>query len=472
MRSRGVLLMLLLFGAAIASEPVFLLAYSRHGARTGLTYFPDKFNPAHAAIPRYELTANGLRMHFVLGREIRKRYPSIFDNKDKPFDMHNMSILASYIERTQISALAQAYGILGTDYKYPGQVSSDPAAWTPPFAGFDVEFAEKDQVVPHNIPLVPLKAVPYEHSPLFISESNCPGYKPIFDANMHKINDKYASKIGDVVQALDKAEIFPQKYYGKPSWTFDLVAYLRSDSECYEYYYGFLPPEIPADAQEKMRRLHYLHLAAQHSEPTIKDVAADPMGREILGSLESFIEDPTGKPVFKMYLGHDGGLLAHQLKFNLNTETCLEQELSGIEERNCDDTPGFASSFMYEVHYFGFKHYVKVLWNGKPVRFCLVEEMDNLCEWSVFKKRYQEYFFMDEQKFDNLCQNPKLEKNYKQRKVVESPFEMEWYHYFVPIASIVILLLLITWRVFSIIADSKLQSPERSMELEPIGQDK
>lgn len=467
--------MLLLFGAVFASEPKFLIVYSRHGARTGKSFFPDKYDPAQAQIGRDELTPNGLRMHYVLGREIRKRYPSIFDNKDMPFDMYNMSILASDMERTQMSALAQAYGILGADYKYQGQVSSDPAAWTPPFQGFNVEFAEKDQVVPFNIPLVPLKTVPYEHSALFISESNkqsCPGYKPIFDDNSNKLNAKYESKIGEVVQALEKTDIEPQKYYGKPKWALDFIAYLRSDSECYEYYYGFVPPRIPLETQEKMRRLHYLHFASQYNEPTVKDVASDPMAREIFDSLQSFIEDPKGKPVFKMYLGHDGGLLAHQLKFNLNSVECLEQELSGIEERNCDDTPGFASSFMYEIHYFGFKHYVKILWNGRPVRFCLVDEADNLCEWSIFKKRYQEYFFMNEKKFDDICQNPKLEKYYEQKKVLKTPFKMMWFHYFIPIAAIIVLLLLIVWRVFSIIADSRVKSPERNIELELLNTDK
>ena len=440
-------------------EVVFIVNYGRHGARNGRTIFPNKTIPAEANLEKDEIQPNGIRMTYILGKELRQRYPELFTNPAKPFGLRNMSIIASQDSRTQISATSLGIGLLGGEnYAYTGFQESNVEGWKPPFSLIDVT-APTGEVVPKNYPVVALKSVQYSNSDLFISEGNknsCPGLVKETTETGKDIASKYSSLVIPSVSDVLNSNGYSPSSFGKSEWDFNTISWVQSDSECKEYFYGAPPANIPAATYQRMKKVHFYQYALEYTPEKINKALSDPMAREILAALENRVNNAESDQVFKNYLGHDSGLMAHQIRFNINSADCLGLEVDGEEHRQCDDTPGFASSFIYELHYMNYQYFVRVLWNGRSVPFCSESYKDNMCKWDTFKDTYSKAFFVDPKEFESICQNPSLEQYYDRnkegyRKIQEFP----WYFYFVPIAAISILLGLVIWRIIVISQESK-----------------
>lgn len=80
-------------------ELVLLTEYVRHGART--TWKDSMKLPLTSLLGIGNITANGMRMHFILGSQLRLNYPTIFNDDFKPRDTE---ILCSSVNRVVQSA--------------------------------------------------------------------------------------------------------------------------------------------------------------------------------------------------------------------------------------------------------------------------------------------------------------------------------------------------------------------------------
>lgn len=110
--SRNLLLILLigfsLFAIVYSEQELqMVVELFRHGARGPIFY-----DPWYIWDHEGELTPNGARMHFVLGRELKKRYAGFLPAE---FDPSLIRVQSTNFNRTIQSALSQLYGIFSTD---------------------------------------------------------------------------------------------------------------------------------------------------------------------------------------------------------------------------------------------------------------------------------------------------------------------------------------------------------------------
>ena len=93
------------------SEVVFVAEIARHGARVPAQLFPwDKKNK-HWLYGKDELTPSGMRQHFLLGQELRQRYVVDQEVLSDTFQVGEVDVLASDLDRTIDSAQSQLRGL-------------------------------------------------------------------------------------------------------------------------------------------------------------------------------------------------------------------------------------------------------------------------------------------------------------------------------------------------------------------------
>ena len=81
--------------ADVDYQVVQIVEYCRHGARTNFKKLP--FMDLVGLYGPGMLTGTGMRQHYLLGKELRNRYPTIFANQDKLTDFE---VYSTYYPRT------------------------------------------------------------------------------------------------------------------------------------------------------------------------------------------------------------------------------------------------------------------------------------------------------------------------------------------------------------------------------------
>ena len=88
---------------------VFVLETTRHGARN-----PVGSDISIGEIPEYikgELTPMGMRQHFLLGHEMRKRYTGEGNLLDENYNAYEVYVRSTDVNRTIVSAMSHMQGM-------------------------------------------------------------------------------------------------------------------------------------------------------------------------------------------------------------------------------------------------------------------------------------------------------------------------------------------------------------------------
>jgi hypothetical protein len=106
-------LCLLLVVSTIAADDKlsFLIEMTRHGARAPVTT-DETYNVSKSSWPdgAGELTSMGIRQHYLLGTQIRKRYIEEMGYLSDKYDSSEIFVLSTYLNRTIMSAYSQLQG--------------------------------------------------------------------------------------------------------------------------------------------------------------------------------------------------------------------------------------------------------------------------------------------------------------------------------------------------------------------------
>jgi len=93
---------------------------------------------------------------------------------------------------------------------------------------------------------------------------------------------------------------------------------------------------------------------------------------------------------------------------------------TGELDRGCELMPDYASSFIYELSKFDGTFYVKVLYNGKPIRICEQSKKSHgdYCKFSEFEKTVEKHLYYNYGDLYDFCGNPYFsDKSIKQKDV-------------------------------------------------------
>ena len=415
---------------------IFLTEYCRHGARTT---WNNKMNlPITQQLGTGNITANGMRMHFMLGSQLRMNYPSIFQKQFSPYDAE---IFTSSVQRTIQSAHAHLLGMypLGTGEQMT--IPNNSPFGLPPWQGLSVSFSNFS-ALPRAYRPFPYQTMTPDIDFFFFPSmfATCPNVDAQVKQETKNLVNQYNYLVTDLSTQLINAGFDPSTWYNQSTWTIDIIALFYDEMKSYLTYYGTYYNNLPEALFNKTYLIANLNFNFLFPQEKYFRMFANGIGQDILSGLQAVVNGKSPKK-FRMYSGHDTGVWAHMNLLNLTSRECLLDLIqTGSTTRPCQLMPDFASSFLYELNTIGGSYYVRILLNGNPIAFCPGLADPYNCPFNVFSSTFSNMVFFNGD-FQAACGNTML-ATYAKNNADHKPL----------VVTLVILLIVLAISILSLLA--------------------
>lgn len=404
---------LVLVGYSMAAdyETIQITNFFRHGARApNMNYFKLDWVES---VGLGNLTGVGMRQHYVLGKQIKELYPELLDYKT--FNNFNIFAKSSQSYRTIQSAISHLNGIF-----QPGN-SIDEGF------GLDVTSNNTENLMPNYSPITykfeQSKALPFgygvfpvvtENSDMdfnFKVDHSCPRLSMLRDDANNKQDKLYEGVAKMTYDALDKVGLKPSKFSGDDNKGWNLVDLQQAHEGLFTdlYQTGQMYPGTDAEFYDKLHIAYGIFTLLYYPDETVLRLFTNGISHLIVEGMESRIKG-TKKHKLVVLSGHDGNLMPFMMKFGLTSLECAKEMYEkGSSSQACEIHPHFASSFIFELNKrkSDGDHFVRILYNGKPFKFCGANEDDFYCKYAMFKEKLADTMYLED--FANICGNPYYE---------------------------------------------------------------
>ena len=412
-------------------EPILLAELSRHGARTSIKYPKEdyvlKLGPGN-------LTGNGQRMHFLLGQQLKKNYPNLFNITADKYRNEAYLLYSSGVPRTIESAYSQLVGLFPPGPQSGDQVSTNQLtqAWTmtPPFQNFSIDLINKTKsALPGGYRAAPVINAA-NNDTLFnqVMERDCPNafkLKSTTKKTQYKANN---FKANETIQRVLKAGFSPS-IFGLESWTLQSLTKLYDHWVSYLYYFG----KFPKGVDEKLyTEFVYMKAWTKLFELTNVDYSKF-YTTKISEELLTIFDEKTsgGKPHlrFLFFSGHDSTIapfLHHQKAMTVDctlkrysdylknrtldkiTTESTENDGGRDASQECAVNPPFASNYLWELNQKKGtnEYYVRVIYNGEVLNFCPEGSKTapgGFCLYKDFKKQMTQINILSTADWNKVC---------------------------------------------------------------------
>jgi len=312
--------------AAVASQPqpqyevVHISEYIRHGARTA---FLNKLNYSFTQeIGAGNLTANGMRTTYLLGKQLRQMYPKLFNDS---VEWDDVLIYSSSIGRTIVSASTHLMGLfpLGIGDNIT-DIRKNSTHVLPPFAGVDTTFdGEKLFALPHGFKPFPYVVTSPQIDLMFLPAMHlsCPDGNSMANRKTLDLHNKYSYLMSNLSQELTEAGWDPQKFFQIENYTIERTALLYDEMKSYLNYYGTFPSGMNAILFEKLKKVANLNFNLVYSDEKITRLFSNGVARQLIEGMKSVIYG-TSSAKFFLYSGHDLGIYSHLLLYKMTSLEC------------------------------------------------------------------------------------------------------------------------------------------------------
>lgn len=436
-------------------QVIHLTEYMRHGART--TWFNSLKTNITMQLGEGNLTANGVRMQYMLGAQLREAYPMIFQG---PWKGTNVEIYSSSVQRTIMSAQSQLFGLfpLGTGDDFTLEDGSKYGL--PPFSGLNVSFSNKSALPRQYRPFpydIKSEQLDYDFFPNLFH--TCPSAKDYAFSRSTPLREKYLYLVKELGEEVTKAGFDPKTNYSKNFHDIESLALVYDEAKSYFNYYGEHYPGLNAELYQRLYRVGNLHFSFLFPDDKMQRMLADGIAQKIVTSMEAVVQNKSATK-FTLFSGHDTGMFTHMVLYGLASQECMVEKLknnSSSTTEPCHDIPEFATPFLYELALKNGTHYVRTLYAGKPFKVCEENEDEFYCEFTKFKVAIEKkLYFKDSSKIE-FCGNP-LANQYK--KNTSTHFDLKIAIVAVSFVSLLILTVLIV--IVCKISKLKKAAPELS----------
>ena len=402
-----VVMMLMAYATSATYKPLQITSLFRHGSRSPIK---NQMNlPWVEKVGEGNLTNVGMRQHFVLGRQLRKSYPDLFDYKT--FSTYDYYLRSSPVFRTIQSGISQLNGIYEAgdtiDSGFGMSITNtDPANIDPNFDPIDYQFDNK-KALPYGFGVFPLITDTMELDFHFRVDQSCPNIKHLIQAGRKEKEKKYKDVPKETFDSLTKLGLKATTFGGSSDNEWDLHSLDKVfDSMWADYYYTGKPYQ-GADEKfySKLRTAMSMNTLLDYPTDTVVRLFTDAVSHSVIEGMEGKING-TIPHKLRMFSGHDSNVVPFMMKHNLISLTCLKELYqTGKSTSICELHPNFASSFIWELNQRDTdkKYFVRVLFNGKPVKFCFENQDDHYCEFSLFKDEIGKRMYLD--RFMDKCGN-------------------------------------------------------------------
>ena len=351
--------------ALATSKLVAVVEICRHGARAPTTFMPgdnDKIWPQGEG----ELLPEGMRQHYLIGQELRKRY--IKDEEFLSFNYYQPEIyvFTTDINRTIMSAQSQLQGLYPAGTGPVLRNTSIESDIVPPIHIFNQDFITnnlKFSALPHFTQVIPVHSDSNERLSFLKSKEACPYYHALAEYKMslpdlQKIYDQDPFVTNTIMEVLNLTKKEAQKRIRKISDSLISNSFMKNP----------LPQGFNQTFFERVQVLATAIKNYNFFEPDyLARVAGGFLISEVLENLKSAKNESTTKKFF-LYSAHDT-TLAFSLAF-------LQQNISVL--------PPFASTLIFELRETNGLYFVTVAYNDNFIQIpkckglkCTFEEFED-----------------------------------------------------------------------------------------------
>jgi hypothetical protein len=363
---------LVLAYVATAADLLFVGEVCRHGARSPTKKFPFDSKYWDSKLSG-ELTSSGMRQHYLLGTELRKRYIEDVKFLSSEYNSQEIFVISSAYNRTILSAMSQMQGL------YP--LTTGPK-------------------VSNNHPRPPMKVSDLEAIETSLGDAALPGYLQVIPIHMESdsldiLLRGYDSDVCPRMDQLEEKTLTSAEYLAKEqSWqslfqefssiismnitTIDKCASAYSALVCDEMEGFPLPEGMTQELMDELSKVHgYSKFYSPFSDEEARNLSCSNFFKDLSRRMNGRLNDKGAK--FVLYSAHDTTLAAFL--------SCLDKTF--------DYNPPFASTVFFELYS---DETVVVKFNDEELTFS--ECGDKICTFSDFEKILEKRYIED---FEAAC---------------------------------------------------------------------
>ncbi len=320
-----------------AAKVVFLAEVCRHGARSPLRLMSWDLDGRWGE-GSGQLTAAGMRQHYILGVELRKRYPELF-NRSYSEDL--FKVISTDVDRTIMSAESQLLGLFPVGHSLKNSSFAVPPLNSTGNEDSYLLDLETEALPNHFQPV----AIHSQNADVLLALQHgaCPKLQQLnSEALTGSKNTRTIHRYSDVITAVKSALDCSEK---------DAIEAMRDvlDSvEANSFEGNSLPSVFTKELLDQMNELNDQLFSLSFQSENAGKLWASPFLTELAEVLDA-VSSKSEKTLFRLYSAHD---------------TTLAGILSGLQVFN-STIPPFASSLLFEV---SDSLTVRVLYNDKPLQ--------------------------------------------------------------------------------------------------------
>lgn len=395
--------------------PKMIVELWRHGARSPAY---NTFNQSYVvAEGPGNIVANGQRMHYLLGKQVRKDYPTIFPEGQKNISYAEYEVLSSSYQRTILSAYSHMMGIypLGT-----GRIVSNdnPKTKIPPYKKLDVSL-EGDFSLDQGANAIQIRVIDRSVDDFFMK-----GMKYVCKNADDKADDLFEKEvvtknplkeIGDKI----KSAGYNCNDYFKNGKEYDLntTGIFADVNKCY-YYYNGKPMNGTEAFYDKMQytfAIYYVNM--RYRDPMVTKLWTTKMSQYIIDKMTA-VTQGTSQLKYAGLSGHEANLFPYMILYKLTSEECLEKGLDNPSD-DCLPGPEFAANIIWELAQDDQKAwFVKARYNGdKILTTCDKQPADGYCPFSDFVDFMNKTFILSPEDYKTTCGTPSQSQAEKESRI-------------------------------------------------------
>ena len=379
-------------------------------------------------------TANGLRSMFLLGAQLKKNYPAIFDQSPK---QKQFRVFAATPSKCSQSAGSHILGLFPPGTGNEISVATDTEYVRPELDGVETAYPGKDSLPNKYLPFdLGFKSALNDRRFLKADpdSATCPGFRQYLDEKDVSRDAKYSKELQTVSDQLRAAGFDSKTIIKKDRFSLSDAWVISQELEWYASRNNKLPAGVTAELSATIDRLAAVELLS-YLAGDLKQAVTDTLGRELSANLKGFAEGKLDKKGL-VYVGEAENLLAFYAALKLTSLDCLEDAIrKGTASAPCRLLPRSAESIIFELNKREDKFFVRALVNGEPLQLCKENESSHYCKLDDFRELLADKTFYEDEDLEELCQNPLTWDG-----VISQP---DWYTNWVTITGFTVLALLI-----------------------------
>jgi len=404
---KSLLLVSVIAGKPKDQQTKFLIVLSRHGARYPLAAGVSQEQQG-------ELTENGLRMCYLLGKYVRKTFSNFFKEK---FDYNKNWIMASGYPRTQMSAQAVMLGIYDFG-SLNDELKVDPKYYKPEWEGFNIDDQLKTPL-PEGFQPIPVHSFQSDENFLFNSFSFdlCPKFKAYAMKNGDKEGQDLLKLANELIEEIRQAGFDVKKILGRENLNNPADFYILAD---YIIASKFIGEDFGLD-EKLYQKVYLMYSLTMHyaffKDPDFTKYMLTELGRSILDYIDqaktALSKNEVHFTEFVHMNGHDINLFNFLTLSKLTSYECLKDAyLEKPSKNTCHQMPAYAASIFIEMFESNGDLMISIYYNGEKINFCGTNGK-KACPVNEFVTKFKTFLLNDETSVlrKTYCTESEMSKN-------------------------------------------------------------